>query len=186
MKGLIFLAGCLLAVSGCLKEKPRSPLESFSGQLRLDSSTKTSPVSVTADFERNNGIGYLRFRLKNTTSQPLRTDPWALPWGEYDTTLMLVGFNSETGYQIYGVPPKSGTAYSLMGNPVAIAPGETLEGRIVLSEFFARDKQHAPAPTDRDLIVLWSYRFREDKQEAKGAPIDPGSLNTGVFLMPKK
>ena len=183
MKTSTLWAACFLAVVGCAKQEMQSPLESFSARLKSGASSNTSPVSVSADFERNSGIDYARFRLTNISQQQVTIMSDDLPWSQYCSLLRLVGITTDTKYQILGVPPEGLTAHDLKITPISVAPGETLEGRITISECFAWDKKNSPAPKDGDLIVLWSYLFREYKK-GKGAQLVLPH-HTGAFLIPK-
>lgn len=157
------LFGFLIAGSGFGAQAADqvTPLQSWVKEVQK-AGAEPSPVSVTATLIERDGAKFFALRLTNISSAPLKTSSLFLPWARVNV-LNVVGFTTDRKALNYFIPISDPLSASLL----TIAPGETRTGVIKIPDFWDPELtvnlpsggQAETLVRDRDIVVLWSYRF---------------------------
>ena len=142
------------------------PLRNFLHSLERNEVTAEDIVEVEAIGRIKDGQPVMAFRLKNRTAASIAMYASDLPWANtYSIRFVAMtaeGQVLEMGYPIDDPSPTT----------IEIAPGQVLEGDYPLSRLVMK------VPRDKDVLVLWSYRYFRRDLDPKQTP-----LHTGVVML---
>ncbi|HEX8312253.1 MAG TPA: hypothetical protein VF614_13105 [Chthoniobacteraceae bacterium] len=164
-----FLILLHIGVIGLQAAEPENTLQVFAEQYLRTSAEGHPIVAVTAYYKRIGDANVLRFKITNVSDKPLTFATPFLPWS--GPPLLTLAALTTDGHRLPNIYPL------IHPNPspeVTLTPGQSRQG-----DFDLRDAiDFATAPTDKDIILLWSY----------SSPVDFGQrkpVSTGIAIIPK-
>lgn len=167
----------MLSQSSCAKEEnstfpSEDPFEKVLSAFRNSRATGPAPFEISAALEREDGVDYLRFFIRNLSESAFEIESTAFPWAGPEAAPNFAGMtrwdlnHPGPDYIRYlGRNPveeyQSATLISHPGNSYlrVIEPGQTIEGRMRIPDLVEPAADFGPAPTDQAIDLYWSTSF---------------------------
>jgi hypothetical protein len=173
MRKVIALLALSIVVCGCSERGGQPRLEPLARGL----GEAWQPVARDLKLEMhaaNNGEQVtMHCVLKNVSANAIEVDASTLPWNNADLfSVSAVAADGKVVMQQQKLPPVRLSRISVLPRPVAIASGESMEGRIDLGEMPISN-----LPRNEDLLLLWSYQMLKNRRS------DAQYMLSGVTLL---